>query len=193
MDPKRLLYVIVGLVLAMLGLSFAAVPLYRMFCQTTGFGGTTQVAPSLSTRMTDRVFTVRFSGDVHRDVPWRFRPLQNEIKVHAGENALALYHVENLSNEPLVGMATYNVTPDRAGGFFQKVECFCFLEQRLEPHQSLDMPVLFYIDADAATDPVMDDVHTITLSYTFFLTKDQDEALTRTAPQGKAQTHSATG
>lgn len=152
----------------MVALSFAAVPLYKRFCQKTGFGGTTQVAQGFAKEVRDRVFTIRFNADVNPNLPWSFKPLQKEVQVKAGENAFALYHVKNNSDKPIVGMATYNVTPDKAGGYFNKVECFCFLEQRLEPGQSVDMPLLFYVDPEVTEDPIMKDVDTITLSYTFF-------------------------
>jgi cytochrome c oxidase assembly protein subunit 11 len=160
--------VLIGIVVGMLSLSFASVPLYRLFCQKTGFGGTPKMAMSFSAPIKDRRFKVRFTADVSPDLPWAFRPLQKEIEVYAGEQAFALYHVENLSDEPLIGVATYNVTPDKAGGYFNKVECFCFLEQKIEPHQSVDMPLLFYIDSEIIEDTVANDVSTITLSYTFF-------------------------
>ena len=156
----------------MTGLSFAAVPLYRIFCQQTGYGGTTQVAYTFAKEIKSRTFTIRFTGTVNGDLPWRFQPLQKSVTVRAGESAFALYHVINDSDEPVVGMATYNVTPDKAGSYFNKVECFCFLEQRLEPHQSVDMPLLFYIDPDVTEDPAMKDVQEITLSYTFFRHKE---------------------
>lgn len=156
------------LVVVMLALAYASVPLYRLFCQTTGYGGTTQVAAGSSLGVTDRVITVRFNADVHRDLPWYFRPLQKEIKVRVGENALALYESENLSTTSISGMATYNVTPAKAGIYFNKIACFCFEEQRLEPGKRVDMPVYFFIDPEFASDPNLKDVHTITLSYTFF-------------------------
>lgn len=152
----------------MLGMAFAAVPIYRMFCQKTGFGGTTQRAELPSNRTVDRFLKVRFNADVHRDLPWRFRPGEVQIQVKVGENAMTHYYSENYSNEAIIGMATYNVTPDKAGIYFQKVHCFCFDEQTLMPGQKVDMPVLFYIDPEFANDPNMADVHTITLSYTFF-------------------------
>ena len=152
----------------MLGLAFAAVPIYRMFCQQTGFGGTTQRAEAPSDKIVDRQLNVRFNADIHRDLPWRFRPTEVQIRVNVGENAITHYESENYSSEPIVGMATYNVTPDKAGIYFRKVHCFCFDEQTLLPGQKVDMPVLFYIDPEFATDPNMADVHTITLSYTFF-------------------------
>lgn len=173
-EERKTAIFLVGIIIGMIGLSFASVPLYRIFCQKTGFGGTTQVATAFAKEIRDRTFTVRFNADVSSDLPWSFEPLQKEIKVKAGETAFALYHVVNNSNEPLIGMSTYNVTPDKAGGYFNKVECFCFLEQRLEPHESVDMPLLFFIDPSVTEDKNMYDVDTITLSYTFFHYKKGD-------------------
>jgi cytochrome c oxidase assembly protein subunit 11 len=160
--------ILAGVVVAMLALSYASVPLYKLFCQRTGFGGTTQVAAVSSSEIIEREITVRFNADVHRDLPWFFRPLQTEIKVKIGENALAFYESQNNSDEPVCGMATYNVTPDKAGIYFNKIACFCFEEQVLSPQQRVDMPVQFFIDPAYAADPALKDVHTITLSYTFF-------------------------
>ncbi|MBX9804835.1 MAG: cytochrome c oxidase assembly protein [Alphaproteobacteria bacterium] len=165
---RNLGVILAGLVATMLVLAYASVPLYRLFCQKTGFGGTTQVAKAPSTSIRDREITVRFNADVHRDLPWHFRPLQTEIKVKIGENALAFYESQNFSDKPISGMATYNVTPDKAALYFNKVACFCFEEQVLSPQQRVDMPVQFFIDPDYADDPDLKDVHTITLSYTFF-------------------------
>lgn len=152
----------------MLAFAYASVPLYRIFCQKTGFGGTTQVAIAPSTKIVDRIMHVRFNADVHRDLPWNFRPMQVQIDVKVGQNALAFYESHNYSDKPIVGMATYNVTPDKAGVYFQKVACFCFEQQTLEPHQRVNMPVQFYIDPEIMNDPSLNDVNTITLSYTFF-------------------------
>lgn len=163
------------LVIAMLGLSFASVPLYRIFCQVTGFGGTTQraeIIPQDQRKITNRELTVRFNADVHRDLPWYFRPLQVQIKVKVGENAMAYYESRNKTETPIIGMATYNVTPNKAGKYFNKIACFCFDEQTLHAHERVEMPVLFYIDPAFAEDPAMDDVSTITLSYTFFRFKN---------------------
>jgi cytochrome c oxidase assembly protein subunit 11 len=165
---KTTVIILSFIALAMLGMAFAAVPIYRLFCQKTGFGGTTQRANELSNQITDRVITVRFNADIHRDLPWRFRPMQTQIKVRVGENALAFYESESYADRPIVGMATYNVTPDKAGIYFKKVVCFCFEEQQLHPHQRVEMPVYFFIDPHFAEDPAMKDVETITLSYTFF-------------------------
>ena len=157
--------------LAMLALAYASVPLYQMFCQKTGYGATTQRAVALPTRQENRVITVRFNSDTHRHLPWRFVPLQKQIQVKVGEVGLAFYQAENTSTEPVIGMATYNVTPDKAGIYFNKVACFCFIEQRLEPGQVMDMPVQFFLDPDLVKDPQLNDVSTITLSYTFFRLK----------------------
>lgn len=179
LDTKELsqhrnhLGIILGFVAAaMLAFSFATVPLYRLFCQVTGFGGTTQRADEFGAaearEITDRELTVRFNADVHRDLPWYFRPLQVQTKVKVGENAMAYYESRNKTDMPIVGMATYNVTPNKAGKYFNKIACFCFDEQTLKAHERVEMPVLFYIDPAFAKDPAMDDVSTITLSYTFF-------------------------
>lgn len=165
---RNLGIILTGIVVTMLVLAYASVPLYRLFCQKTGYGGTIQVAKALSTKVVDRVITVRFNADVHRDLPWQFRPLQTAIKVKVGENALAFYESQNFSDKPISGMATYNVTPDKAGIYFNKVACFCFEEQVLSPQQKVEMPVQFFIDPDFANDPDLKDVNTITLSYTFF-------------------------
>jgi cytochrome c oxidase assembly protein subunit 11 len=152
----------------MLGLAFASVPLYRLFCQATGFGGTTKRAAAPSPGGRDRQVTVRFNADIDKKLPWQFKPKQLQIKINVGENALAFYEAYNQANEPITGMAIYNVTPDKAGKYFTKVACFCFDEQRLTSRQRADMPVLFYIDPAFADDPAMEDVQTMTLSYTFY-------------------------
>lgn len=153
---------------AMTGIAFASVPLYRLFCQKTGYGGTTQVAIAPTGQIRDRVIRVQFNADVNPELPWRFVPLQHEIKVRAGESALAFYEAENLSDKPIKGMAIYNVTPDKAGIYFNKVECFCFVEQTLEPRRIVEMPVQFFISPEFADDKNVEDISTITLSYTFF-------------------------
>jgi cytochrome c oxidase assembly protein subunit 11 len=168
-SPNRPVGVILaGVAATMLAMAYASVPLYRLFCQKTGYGGTTQVALAPSSKVVDRIITVRFNADVHRDLPWHFRPLQTEMKVKIGENALAFYESQNWADQPVCGMATYNVTPDKAGVYFNKIACFCFEEQILSPNQRVDMPVQFFIDPEFANDPELKDVNTITLSYTFF-------------------------
>lgn len=166
--PSSSLIILGGIVFGMFALTFAAVPLYRMFCKKTGHGGTTQIAKSRPARIENRVITIRFNADTHSDLPWDFKPLQKEVKVRVGEMGLAFYHGKNFSPSHTVGMATYNVTPHKAGIYFNKVECFCFLEQHLEGKQETDFPVQFFIDPEIMKDPTLDDVDTITLSYTFF-------------------------
>ena len=154
--------------LGMVGMAYAAVPLYRIFCQVTGYGGTTQIAGGAAIKVGDRVITVRFNGDVQSALPWRFRPAQGPVRVRVGEPTLAYFHAENRSDKPLVGTATYNVTPQKVGAYFAKIDCFCFTEQYLAPHAQAEMPVTFYVDPEIVDDPDMDDVTTITLSYMFF-------------------------
>lgn len=161
-----------GAAVTMLGMAYASVPLYRMFCQKTGFGGTTQVAKSFPERVENRVINVRFNADVNPSLPWSFKPLQTSVDVKVGEVGLAFYEGTNESSEPTVGMATYNVTPAKAGIYFNKVECFCFIEQHMEAGQSSSFPVEFFIDPDIMKDPNCDDIETITLSYTFFKLPD---------------------
>ena len=160
--------ILAGIVAGMVGLSFASVPLYRLFCQVTGYGGTTQVADSAPGAAADRVIQVRFNADVDPHLPWAFRPAQRQITVRVGEPGLAYYVARNLTDRPIVGTATFNVTPLKAGIYFDKVQCFCFDEQRLEPGQEVEMAVNFFVDPAIMDDRNLDDVKTITLSYTFF-------------------------
>ncbi|MBO6562910.1 MAG: cytochrome c oxidase assembly protein [Nisaea sp.] len=165
-----------ALVLGMVGVSFAAVPLYDLFCRVTGFGGTTQIADGASTEVLDRKITVRFDASVQPDLKWSFRPVQTAVELKVGENKLAFYEAVNNGDEPIVGTATFNVTPDKAGIYFDKIDCFCFTEQVLQPGQRVDMPVSFYIDPEMDKDVKMDGVTTITLSYTFYKAQDQSGA-----------------
>ena len=157
-----------GLACTMVGLAFASVPLYRLFCQVTGYGGTTQVAAAAPAMIGERVITIRFNSDVSRDLPWRFKPEQREIEVRVGEVALAFFAAENLSARPILGTATFNVTPLKAGLYFTKVDCFCFEEQVLQPGERAQLPVSFFVDPEISGDRNLDDVTTITLSYMFF-------------------------
>ncbi len=165
---RNTVILVCALLAAMFILAGASVPLYRLFCQKTGYGGTTQVAIAPQGDVRDRYIRVQFNADVNPDLPWRFIPLQHEITVRVGESSLAFYEAENLSDKPIKGMAVYNVTPDKAGIYFNKVECFCFIEQTLEPNKTVQMPVQFFIDPSFADDKNVDDITTITLSYTFF-------------------------
>ena len=161
-----------GLVIGMVGLSYAAVPLYDLFCRATGYGGTTKVATEAPNQISAREMKVRFNADVNRDLPWRFRPMQNSVTLHVGQPTLVFYRVENTSDQPIVGTATYNVTPLTVGEYFSKLECFCFTEQVLQPGESIELPVSFFVDPAILDDPKMDKINTLTLSYTFFEVND---------------------
>ena len=152
----------------MIGAAYAAVPLYDLFCRVTGYGGTTQVAEAAPGAVAERMITVRFDASLNRKLPWAFEAPKNAVKLPIGESGLAFYSAKNLTDRRITGTATYNVSPDKAGYYFSKIDCFCFTEQVLEPGQSVDMPVSFFVDPEILADPEMDDVKTITLSYTFF-------------------------
>ena len=155
-------------VAVMVGAAFAAVPFYNWFCRTTGFGGTTQVASSAPAGMLDRKVTVRFDANVAPGLPWRFAPEVNSVDLRIGEVATVYYDVVNTSARATEGQAAYNVTPPTVGGYFAKINCFCFTEQRLAPHERRDMPVVFYVDPALVGDSEQDDLNTITLSYTMY-------------------------
>jgi len=164
-----------GVVAGMGGAAFAAVPAYRLFCAVTGFGGTTQRADAVPLAVGERIVKIRFDANTDRALPWHFRPKQREVAVRVGEEGLAFYRAENLSDDVVMGQAGFNVTPLKAGKYFNKVQCFCFNEQVLQPGQAVDMPVTFFVDPAIAEDPDLDDVTTITLSYTFFRQDMTDE------------------
>lgn len=165
---RRTLAIVFAVVAAMGCLSFAAVPLYDLFCRTTGFGGTTQVSAALPETVLERSITVKFDAGTARDMPWRFTPERREIRVRLGEKGLASYRAENRTDRIVAGTALYNVVPEKAGKYFQKIQCFCFDEQILGPGKTVSMPVVFYVDPKLGSDPDMADVDSITLSYTFF-------------------------
>jgi cytochrome c oxidase assembly protein subunit 11 len=157
-----------ALVAVMIGAAYASVPLYRLFCESTGFAGTPQRAARGSEATLDKTITIRFDANVTPGMPWRFEPAQPTLDVKIGENALAFYRATNLSDHRLTGMATFNVTPEPAGGFFNKTQCFCFTEQVLEPGQSVEMPVSFFIDPEIVKDRDGRSISLIVLSYTFY-------------------------
>jgi cytochrome c oxidase assembly protein subunit 11 len=176
-----------GVAVGMVGLAFASVPLYRLFCQATGYGGTTQRAEHAPDAAGERVITVRFNADVAgTNLPWSFTPVQREVKVRVGEEHLIHYHAVNRGKEAVIGTATFNVTPAKAGIYFQKIACFCFSEQRLDAGESVDMPVSFFIDPEIAKDPNTRDLDTITLSYTFFRAKHDADKPARTSQNSGA-------
>jgi cytochrome c oxidase assembly protein subunit 11 len=167
-----------GIIVGMLGLTAASVPLYDLFCRVTGFGGTPQVADSVPGAVADgRTIQVSFNADRDPELPWRFQPLQRRMEVVPGESYLAFYAAENRSDVPIVGRAVYNVTPFKVGGYFAKVQCFCFEEQLLLPGERVEMPVSFFVDPAIFEDDSTKDVVEITLSYTFFEDVEASAAL----------------
>jgi cytochrome c oxidase assembly protein subunit 11 len=176
--------------LAMLGLGFASVPLYRLFCQVTGFGGTTQRATAEEAASAEQAaasaggvtYSIRFDANTARDMPWTFEPVQVTDTVAIGQRDMAFYTARNNSSVPITGNATFNVEPEQAGRYFHKIQCFCFTEQTLQPGQEVRMPVLYYVDPAALDDPNMDGVEQITLSYTFHRAPDQPEEAAQTTP-----------
>ena len=159
---------LVSIVVGMAGLAYASVPLYDLFCKVTGYGGTPQIAEMLPSVVGSREMTIRFNADVNRDLPWEFRPVNSKVMVRVGEPTLVYYRVKNLSDKTIIGTATYNVTPLRAGSYFSKIDCFCFAEQELKPGETVDLPVSFFVETSIESDPSMEGINTVTLSYTFF-------------------------
>jgi cytochrome c oxidase assembly protein subunit 11 len=175
-DKKGLVALsLAGLVAAMVGLSFAAVPLYRIFCQTTGYGGATQRAEVAPTDVLDRIVTVRFDANVNPNLPWSFAPEQRTMQVHVGESGLAFFKATNNSDKPVTGTAGFNVAPQAAGLYFTKVQCFCFTAQTLQPGESIEMPVSFFVDPKFVEDESTVNIPEITLSYTFYRSDDPSD------------------
>ena len=168
---KRTLAYLAGVGLFMVGLSFAAVPLYDLFCRVTGYGGTVTQADAGADTVLDKEVTVRFAAFTDRDMVWDFEPVQNTMKVKIGETGLAFYRATNPTDRTIAGTASFNVTPFSAGGYFSKIECFCFTEQVLGPGESVEMPLTFFVDPEIVEDDEAKLVHTITLSYTFHETE----------------------
>lgn len=169
----RVAWRLAGVAAGMLALAYAASPLYDMFCRVTGFAGTPVVAAAGDRPVIARTVQVRFDSNVDPNLPWRFQPLEREVKVRLGEEHLTHYRVTNVSQRPIVGTSTYNVTPEPAGPWFNKLQCFCFTEQLLMPGQSIDMPVVFFVDPEMDKDRRYDNVRTVTLSYTFYEAKTE--------------------
>ncbi|PCJ88814.1 MAG: cytochrome c oxidase assembly protein [Hyphomicrobiales bacterium] len=153
---------------SMLGMAYAAVPLYKLFCQVTGYGGTTRVAEVGSDIILDREITIRFDANVAGGLPWEFKPVTRKLTMKIGELGEASYSFTNLGSTHTTGTSTFNVTPQSVGAYFNKLECFCFTEQPLSAGEKVEMPVVFFIDPAIADDPNLDSIKTITLSYTFF-------------------------
>ncbi len=163
---------LVAVVLGMVGLSFAAIPLYKLFCSVTGYGGTPKIGLAAAPGAVARRVTVRFNADTNPNLAWTFAPVQSELVLPLGEERIAFYTARNLAATPITGVAVYNVTPDKVGKYFHKTACFCFNEQTLAPGQQMQFPVSFWVDPALAEDPNTADVRTITLSYTFFRSLD---------------------
>ncbi|EFL88884.1 cytochrome c oxidase assembly protein [Ahrensia sp. R2A130] len=157
-----------AMAVGMLGMSYAAVPLYELFCQVTGYAGTTQRAENTDGPVLDRTITVRFDSNTDQNLNWEFKPKQRSVSVKVGEKSTIFYQAKNIGSVRSQGTATFNVSPGVAGVYFNKIECFCFTEQQLASGESIDMPVLFFIDPEIVNDPLLKDLPTITLSYTFF-------------------------
>lgn len=189
---QKTAFLAMGVVVLMASLSFAAVPFYRWFCQVTGFAGTTNVAAGDSDVIMDQTITVRFDASLDAAMPWTFRPVERTMTLRIGETGLAFYEAHNPTDRVVAGQASYNVTPDQAGAFFDKIECFCFTQQVLQPGQTVLMPVSFFVDPAILTDREGQYVHNITLSYTFYevpLTAAEQEAAFNTPqPQPLTQT-----
>ena len=177
---------LVSVVAGMAGLSFASVPLYRLFCQATGVGGTTQRADSAPANASDVVVTIRFDAETAPDLGWEFHPLQDAVTVHPGEQRQIFYRAVNKTTQPVTASATFNVTPAKSGIYFDKLQCFCFSEQHLEPGESADMGVVFFVDPDILTDPNTTELRTITLSYTIFRAHTPVRPTASAAPRSQA-------
>ena len=179
--PKRTLAQTVSVVLVMGALAWASVPFYDWFCRVTGFGGATNVAEAGSDVVLDQTITVRFDASLERDMPWTFTPEAREMEIQIGATGLAFYEAHNPTNRPVAGQASYNVTPYEAGAFFDKIECFCFTEQVLQPGETVMMPVSFFVDPAIVDDREGKYVHTITLSYTFYEIDLPDDEMAQAA------------
>ncbi|EYC44262.1 hypothetical protein Y032_0466g1958 [Ancylostoma ceylanicum] len=173
---RDVMYYVVSIGVVAIGVTFAAIPAYRIFCEKTSFGGLTQIAKDFERiakmkKVEDRLIRVQFNSDVPSSMRWEFKPQQHEMYVHPGETALAFYTARNPTDRPIVGISSYNLTPFQAAYYFNKIQCFCFEEQILNPGEQVDLPVFFYIDPDYANDPALEYLDNILLSYTFFEAK----------------------
>lgn len=168
---------LVGVILTMGALAWAAVPFYNWFCKVTGFGGTTQVATQVSDTVLDQMIRIRFDANADKDLGWTFRPMQTKMDIKIGENGLAYFEAINTSDHPITGTASYNVAPDVSGYYFEKIQCFCFTEQTLQPGERVEMPVSFFVDPGIVKDRDASWVRDITLSYTFHRSEPRQAAL----------------
>ena len=181
------LYSCVAVIVLMVGAAYAAVPLYRLFCQVTGYGGTTQVASAGSDVVLDRKVTIRLDSNVSNGLNWKFKPEVPTVSVRIGETATVFFHVENQGTTDSAGVATYNVQPDLAGSYFDKLQCFCFSDLKLKAGESLDVPVVFYVDPAITKERDLENMSEITLSYTFFPAKAAKSPVAELTGQTKPQ------
>ncbi|MCV0428269.1 MAG: cytochrome c oxidase assembly protein [Roseibium sp.] len=179
----------VGLFAVMVGAAYAAVPLYDLFCRVTGFGGTTQVAERESELVINRMITVRFDGNVNHALPWKFKPAQRSVTLKMGETAQLAYLATNNGSDTTVGTSTFNVSPPTAGAYFNKLDCFCFTEQALKAGETVEMPVVFFVDPEMDKDPELEHVKEITLSYTFFPVEQPERPVAVRAEAPAAETN----
>lgn len=184
---RKVALVCFGVFGLMVGASFAAVPLYDLFCRVTGYGGTTQRAEAASDVVIDRMIVVRLDGNVNPDLDWDFKPLEKTVTLKMGETTQMAYLAKNLANGATVGTSTFNVTPNEAGAYFNKLDCFCFTEQKLETGESVEMPVVFFVDPEMDKDPNLRHVKEITLSYTFFPVEEPVKPLAARADEPAAK------
>ncbi|GAB4518326.1 MAG: cytochrome c oxidase assembly protein [Roseibium sp.] len=186
---RKFAFACVGLFAFMVGASYAAVPLYDLFCRVTGFGGTTQVAEAASDVVIDRKITVRFDGNVNHTLPWAFKPEQRSVTLKMGETAQVAYLATNTSDGTTVGTSTFNVSPPTAGAYFNKLDCFCFTEQVLKSGETVEMPVVFFVDPEMDKDPELKSVKEITLSYTFFPVEQPERPVAAKAGSAASETN----
>ena len=166
---SKYFYILLSIIILGVALSYAAVPLYKIYCQTTGYGGTTKQEKNIVLDYnTSEKIKIRFESQIDNNIPLKFKPSQKEVITHIGESSLAFYSVINDSDSEVYGIATYNVTPNKTGKYFTKIQCFCFEEQRCKPHEQVEMPILFYIDPSIKEDESCKNVTEITLSYTLY-------------------------
>ena len=167
-NNQKTFWLCISIFTFMVILSYASVPLYNLFCKTTGYGGTTQTADVAPKKIYDRKIKITFTASVDPDLPWIFKPSQNDVTVRVGEVGLAYYSAKNISKNDITGMAVYNVTPEKAGIYFEKIDCFCFNQQKLNAGAEMPMPVTFFLNPKMINDKSMDDVEEINLNYVFF-------------------------
>ncbi len=186
---RKVAVICAGVFASMVGAAYAAVPLYNLFCSVTGFGGTTQVANAESDVIIDRKITIRFDGNVSHELPWRFKPVHRSVTLQMGETAQLEYTATNESTVKTTGTSTFNVSPPTAGAYFNKLQCFCFTEQTLEGGETVQMPVVFFVDPEMDKDPELDHVKEITLSYTFFPVEEPERPVAAKAGTADAETN----